>query len=55
MVLARVLSVLPEPPLTRDNVLGMTQDADHDSSLARSELGFTPQPLPEGLDATFST
>jgi NADH dehydrogenase len=55
MVLARVLSVLPEPPLTRDNVLGMTQDADHDSSLARSELGFAPRPLPEGLDATFSS
>jgi NADH dehydrogenase len=51
---ASVLRWLPDPPLTRDNVLGMTQEADHDASLARTELGFSPRPLGEGLDATFS-
>jgi nucleoside-diphosphate-sugar epimerase len=54
LMLARVLSRLSDPPLTRDNVLGMTQEADHDSSLARSELGFSPRPLDVGLDAAFS-
>lgn len=50
--IARALAFLPQPPITRDNVLGMTQVADHDSSLARRELGFSPRPLSEGLDLT---
>ena len=54
LVLARALRRLPDPPLTRDNVLGMTQEADHDSSLARSELGFAPRRLDDGLDAAFA-
>jgi hypothetical protein len=37
----------------RDNVLGLTQAADHDSSLARAELAFAPRPLDQGLDETF--
>jgi nucleoside-diphosphate-sugar epimerase len=55
LVLARVLERLPGAPITRDNVLGMTQEADHDSSLARVDLGFSPRPLSEGLDATFGS
>jgi NADH dehydrogenase len=50
---ARVLARLPGIPVTRDNVLGMTQAADHDSSLARAELGFAPRGLEAGLDETF--
>lgn len=51
---ASVLARLPGSPITRDNVLGMTQEADHDSSLAREELGFSPRPLAAGLEATFT-
>ena len=54
LALARVLAVLPDPPLTRDNVLGMVQEADHDSALARSELGFDPRPLAAGLVLAFA-
>ena len=53
LLLARALERMPSAPITRDNVLGITQEADHDSSLARAELGFSPRPLREGLDATF--
>jgi NADH dehydrogenase len=53
LALARVLSRLSDPPITRDNVLGMIQEADHNSSLARADLGFSPRALREGLDATF--
>jgi nucleoside-diphosphate-sugar epimerase len=51
--LALALAHLPKSPVTRDNVLGMVQKADHDSSLARAELGFSPRSLDEGLDASF--
>jgi nucleoside-diphosphate-sugar epimerase len=54
LALARALARLPEPPVTRDNVLGMIQPADHDSSLARAELDVSPRPLREGLGATFA-
>jgi NADH dehydrogenase len=54
LLLARVVAPLREPPITRDNVLGMTQQADHDASLARAELGFAPRPLREGLEAAFA-
>jgi nucleoside-diphosphate-sugar epimerase len=50
---AFALTRLPRSPITRDNVLGMVQEADHDSSLARDELGFSPRPLDAGLDASF--
>jgi NADH dehydrogenase len=53
LVLAYGLERLPRTPLTRDNVLGMVQEADHDSSLARAELDFSPRALSEGLDETF--
>jgi nucleoside-diphosphate-sugar epimerase len=51
--LALALARLPKSPITRDNVLGMVQEADHDSSLARTELGFSPRPLDDGLDESF--
>ena len=51
---ALALARLPRSPITRDNVLGMIQEADHDSSLARHDLGFSPRPLEAGLDAGFS-
>jgi len=54
MTVALVLARLPGSPITRDNALGMTQEADHDSSLARAELGFEPRPLEAGLDASFA-
>jgi nucleoside-diphosphate-sugar epimerase len=54
LALARVLSRLSDPPITCDNVLGMIQEADHNSSLARADLGFSPRPLRQGLDATFA-
>jgi nucleoside-diphosphate-sugar epimerase len=54
LVLAGLLARLSDPPVTRDNVLGITQEADHDSSLARRELGFSPRPLRDGLDAAFA-
>jgi NADH dehydrogenase len=53
LALAYALERLPRPPITRDNVLGMAQGADHDSSLARAELAFSPRPLSDGLDETF--
>jgi NADH dehydrogenase len=53
LVLAYVLERLPRAPITRDNVLGIAQEADHDSSLARTELAFSPRPLGAGLDETF--
>ncbi len=53
LVVAYALERLPGAPLTRDNVLGMAQEADHDSSLARAELAFSPRSLSEGLDETF--
>ncbi len=55
LALARVLALLPDPPLTRDNVLGMIQEADHDSALARRELGFEPRPLAAGLALAFAS
>jgi nucleoside-diphosphate-sugar epimerase len=55
LALSRLVSPLPNPPLTRDNVLGMLQAADHDSALARSELAFDPRPLADGLRATFAS
>jgi NADH dehydrogenase len=54
LALARALELLPRAPITRDNVLGMIQEAELDSSLAREELGFSPRALREGLDATFA-
>jgi nucleoside-diphosphate-sugar epimerase len=54
LALARVLSRLSDPPITCDNVLGMIQEADHNSSLARADLDFSPRPLRQGLDATFA-
>ena len=50
---ALALARLPRAPITRDNVLGMAQGADHDSSLARAELGFSPRALEAGLEDSF--
>lgn len=47
---ALFLARIPGVPLTRDNVLGMTQEASQDPWLAQRDLGFEPRPLAAGLD-----
>lgn len=52
--LAAAFSFLKNPPFTRDNVLGLNQNQVCSIDLARSEFGFNPRGLQEGLSQTFS-
>lgn len=52
--LAAAVSVLKNPPFTRDNVLGLNQNQVCSISEARSDFGFSPRGLREGLSQTFS-
>ncbi len=50
LLMARAMAkVMPNPPLSVDNILGMNQPTDYDISAAERELGFDPRPLGEGL------
>lgn len=53
-VLAAAFSFLKNPPFTRDNVLGLNQNPVCSIDSARSEFGFNPRGLQEGLSQTFS-
>jgi NADH dehydrogenase len=52
--LAAAFSFLKNPPFTRDNVLGLNQNQVCSIDSARSEFGFNPRSLQEGLSQTFS-
>lgn len=52
--LAAAFSFLKNPPFTRDNVLGLNQDQMCNIDPARSDFGFSPRGLQEGLAQTFS-
>ncbi len=52
-LMARAMAlVLPNPPVTVDNILGMNQPTDYDISAAERDFGFEPMPLREGLRRT---
>lgn len=52
--LAAAFSFLKNPPFTRDNVLGLNQDQVCNIDSARSDFGFSPRGLEEGLAQAFS-
>jgi NADH dehydrogenase len=55
MLMARAMAlVLPNPPLTVDNILGMNQPTDYDIAAAERDFGFEPVSLREGLRRTLS-
>jgi NADH dehydrogenase len=41
--------VLTNPPITRDNLIGIIQSVPLDNASAKQDLGFEPTPLSEGL------
>lgn len=50
LLMARAMAlVMPNPPLSVDNILGMNQPTDYDISAAEGDLGFDPRPLSEGI------
>ncbi len=53
-LLAATFSVLKNPPFTRDNVLGLNQNQVCDITPARTDFGFNPVGLREGLVQTFA-
>jgi NADH dehydrogenase len=55
MLMARTMAlVLPNPPVTVDNILGMNQPTDYDIATARRDFGWEPRPLREGLREALS-
>lgn len=52
--LAAAFSFLKNPPFTRDNVWGLSQNQACSIDSARSDFGFSPRGLHEGLSQTFS-
>ena len=52
--LAAAFSFLKNPPFTRDNVLGLNQNQAFSIDSARSDFGFNPRGLQEGLSQTFA-
>lgn len=52
--LATAFSLLKNPPFTHDNVLGLNQNQVCNIDSARSDFGFNPRGLQEGLSQTFS-
>ena len=52
--LATAFSFLKNPPFTRDNVLGLNQNQVCNIDAARTDFGFSPRGLREGLTQTFS-
>jgi len=52
--LAAAFSFLKNPPFTRDNLLGLSQNQVCSIDSARSDFGFSPRGLQEGLSQTFS-
>ena len=52
--LAAAFSFLKNPPFTRDNVLGLNQNQVCSIDAARTDFGFNPRGLREGLMQTFS-
>jgi NADH dehydrogenase len=47
---ARVFSFVPNPPLTVDNIIGVTQMSECDISKAREDFGFVPISFREGIE-----
>ncbi len=53
-LLAGMFSVLKNPPFTHDNVMGLNQNQVCNIEAARSDFGFNPRGLREGLRQTFA-
>jgi nucleoside-diphosphate-sugar epimerase len=54
LLCARLLALLPRPPITVSNVLGSNQDTHIDIGPARRDFGFNPLPLSTGLQRSLS-
>lgn len=54
LALAYVFSILPNPPIYRDNVLGSTQSTNCDPSAILKKYSFTPRKLSIGMNEVFS-
>jgi NADH dehydrogenase len=52
LLCARLLALLPRPPVTVSNVLGSNQDTHIDIRPAQRDFGFSPMPLSVGLART---
>lgn len=54
MLMAKIFSVLPNPPIFEDNVLGSTQETSCNPNPLLNRYGYTPRTFKEGFNEVFS-